>query len=85
MPFYWFKSEWFWVAQMLTICSGQMIVTKAPPTHIEAGCQHSSTYGRDYAGPANTSDGMHCRKWSDIKADDVNGDPQFSYLGDHNL
>ena len=44
----------------------------------DIGCQHKSTFGRDYRGKVNiTVNGTVCQKWSDSTHD-------LTYLGDNN-
>ena len=46
------------------------------------GCQHKSTFGRDYRGIANTTiSGIPCQKWSNPEPHDH----KFTHLGDHNF
>ena len=47
----------------------------------DVGCQHKSTFGRDYLGGANTTaTGIPCQRWSDTQPHDH----AFTHVGDHN-
>ena len=71
-------------AKFLTICLAHLFceaVESAKPTANTVGCQHKSTFGRDYRGTANTTvTGIPCQRWSDTQPHEH----PFTHVGDHN-
>ena len=63
----------------IIICTAEKIL-KAFANGV--GCQHRSSFGRDYRGTANTTEtGIPCQKWSDTQPHEH----KYTFVGDHNF
>ena len=74
------------VGVMRTVCSAQSetgisILDESLSIQNDVGCQHNSTFGRDYRGRANTTvSGIPCQRWSDNLLEDQD----YTQVGEHN-